>query len=213
MKIGILGSGRVGQAIAAKLAELNQDVMVGTRSPEKIKEWAAQNPRLKTGSLSQAAAYGEILFNATAGSGSLEALKAAGQANLSGKVLIDLSNPLDFSHGMPPTLSVCNSDSLGEHIQRLLPQTKVVKTLNTMNVGVMLNPQAVAGGDHTLFLSSNDQAAKGQVGRLLAEWFGWRDIMDLGDISTARGAEALLLIWVPMMMKFGNPNFQFKIVR
>ena len=168
---------------------------------------------MKTGPLSQAAAQGEIVFNTTTGSGSLEALTAAGEANLNGKVLIDLSNPLDFSHGMPPTLTVCNNDSLGEQIQRLLPRTKVVKTFNTMNVGLMVNPRSLADGDHTLFLSGNDQAAKDQVSRLLAEWFGWRDMLDLGDISTARGSEALLLIWVPMMMKFGNPKFQFKIVR
>ena len=213
MKIGILGSGNVGREIAARLVELNLDVMLGTRSPEKIKDWSAQHPKVKTGSLSQAAAQGEIVFNTTTGSGSLEALTAAGEANLNGKVLIDLSNPLDFSHGMPPTLTVCNNDSLGEQIQRLLPQTKVVKTFNTMNVGLMVNPRSLADGDHTLFLSGNDQAAKDQVSRLLAEWFGWRDMLDLGDISTARGSEALLLIWVPMMMKFGNPKFQFKIVR
>jgi len=213
MKIGILGSGNVGREIAARLVELNLDVMLGTRSPEKIKDWSAQHPKVKTGSLSQAAAQGEIVFNTTTGSGSLEALTAAGEANLNGKVLIDLSNPLDFSNGMPPTLTVCNNDSLGEQIQRLLPQTKVVKTFNTMNVGLMVNPRSLADGDHTLFLSGNDQAAKDQVSRLLAEWFGWRDMLDLGDISTARGSEALLLIWVPMMMKFGNPKFQFKIVR
>ena len=213
MKIGILGSGNVGREIAARLVELNLDVMLGTRSPEKIKDWSAQHPKVKTGSLSQAAAQGEIVFNTTTGSGSLEALTAAGETNLNGKVLIDLSNPLDFSHGMPPTLTVCNNDSLGEQIQRLLPRTKVVKTFNTMNVGLMVNPRSLADGDHTLFLSGNDQAAKDQVSRLLAEWFGWRDMLDLGDISTARGSEALLLIWVPMMMKFGNPKFQFKIVR
>lgn len=213
MKIGILGAGRVGQALAAKLAERNQDVMIGTRSPAKIKDWTAQNPRVKSGSLSHAAAHGEIVINATSGGGALEALKTAGAANLNGKILIDLSNPLDFSHGMPPTLLVCNTDSLGEQIQRLLPQAKVVKTLNTTNVLVMVNPQALAGGDHTLFLSGNDQVAKDQVGRLLAEWFGWRDILDLGDISTARGTEALLLIWTRLMAKFGNPAFQFKIVR
>lgn len=187
--------------------------MIGTRSPAKIKDWTAQNPRVKSGSLSQTAAHGEIVINATSGGGALEALKTAGAANLNGKILIDLSNPLDFSHGMPPTLLVCNTDSLGEQIQRLLPQAKVVKTLNTTNVLVMVNPQALAGGDHTLFLSGNDQTAKDQVGRLLAEWFGWRDILDLGDISTARGTEALLLIWTRLMTKFGNPAFQFKIVR
>ena len=213
MKIGILGAGQVAQTLAAGLAKSNNEVMVGARNPAKVKEWAAQNPQVKIGSLSQAAAHGEILFNATRGAGALEALKSAGEANLNGKIMIDLSNPLDFSHGMPPSLTVCNTDSLGEQIQRMLPGVKVVKTLNTVTSGLMVDPRSLAGGDHTLFLSGNDQAAKDQVRRLLGEWFGWRDFFDLGDISTARGAEALLLIWVPMMMKIGKPAFQFKIVR
>ncbi len=213
MKIGILGAGQVAQTLAAGLAKSNNEVMVGARNPAKLKEWAAQNPQVKIGSLSQAAAHGEILFNATRGEGALEALKSAGEANLNGKIMIDLSNPLDFSHGMPPSLTVCNTDSLGEQIQRLLPGVKVVKTLNTVTSGLMVEPRSLAGGDHTLFLSGNDQAAKDQVRQLLGEWFGWRDFFDLGDISTARGAEALLLIWVPMMMKVGKPAFQFKIVR
>jgi predicted dinucleotide-binding enzyme len=213
MKIGILGSGRVGQTIAAKLAAIDQDVLLGTRSPEKIKDWSALNSKVKTGSLSLAAAHGEVVINATRGDGSLEALEAAGPANLSGKLLIDLSNPLDFSHGMPPSLTVCNTDSLGEQIQRLLPETKVVKSLNTMNMMLMVDPRSLADGDHTLFLSGDDPAAKAQAGRLLAEWFGWSDIFDLGNISTSRGAEALLLIWTTLMMKLGTPKFQFKIVR
>ncbi len=213
MKVGILGSGNVGRTLAAGLAAVNQDALVGTRSPGKIKDWITQNPRLKIGTLSQAAAHGEIVINAVTGSGSLEALEAAGPANLNGKILIDLSNPLDFSHGMPPSLTVCNTDSLGEQIQRLLPQAKVIKTLNTINAGLMVNPRAVAGGDHTLFLSGNDPAGKDQVRRLLAEWFGWRDFLDQGDITTARGAEAFLLPWLPVMMKIGGPNFQFKVVR
>ena len=213
MKIGILGAGQVAQTLAAGLAKSNNEVMVGARNPAKVKEWAAQNPQVKIGSLSQAAAHGEILFNATRGAGALEALKSAGEANLNGKIMIDLSNPLDFSHGMPPSLTVCNTDSLGEQIQRMLPGVKVVKTLNTVTSGLMVDPRSLAGGDHTLFLSGNDQAAKDQVARLLGEWFGWRDFFDLGDISTTRGAEALLLIWVPMMMKVGKPAFNFKIVR
>ena len=114
---------------------------------------------------------------------------------------------------MPPTLWVSNTDSLGEQIQRAFPQTKVVKTLNTLNAGLMVNPGGLAGGDHTIFVSGNDAAAKAEVSRLLAEWFGWRDIIDLGDITTARGTESLLPVWVRLMMAFGHANFQFKIVR
>ncbi len=213
MRIGILGAGRVAQTLASGLAAHDQDVMVGTRSPAKIRDWASKNPRVKTGSLSQAATHGELLINALSGGGAIEALKAINEDRLNGKVLIDLANPLDFSHGMPPTLTVCNTDSLGEQIQRLLPGVKVVKTLNTVNSSLMVDPGSVNGGDHTLFLSGNDQAAKQQVAALLKESFGWKDILDLGDISTARGAEALLLIWVRLMTKFGSPAFQFKIVR
>jgi len=212
MKIGILGSGMVGQTLAAKLAERGQDVMVSARSPEKVAAWAA-GAGVRVGSVSDTAAHGEIVINATKGEASVDALRAAGEANLAGKILMDIANPLDFSHGMPPTLWVSNTDSLGEQIQRALPQTKVVKTLNTLNAVLMVNPGALAGGDHTIFVSGNDAAAKAEVSRLLAEWFGWRDIIDLGDITTARGTESLLPVWVRLMMAFGHANFQFKIVR
>jgi predicted dinucleotide-binding enzyme len=212
MKIGILGSGMVGQALAAKLAEQGQDVMVSSRNPAKVAAWAG-SVGVKVGSLSDTAAHGEIVINATKGDASLEALRAAGEANLAGKILVDIANPLDFSRGMPPTLFVSNTDSLGEQIQRAFPQAKVVKTLNTLSAGLMVNPGALAGGDHTIFVSGNDAAAKAEVSRLLAEWFGWRDIIDLGDISTARGTEALLPVWIRLMMAFGHVNFQFKIVR
>jgi predicted dinucleotide-binding enzyme len=212
MKIGILGSGMVGQALAAKLAEQGQEVMVSSRNPAKVAAWAG-SVGVKVGSLSDTAAHGEIVINATKGDASLEALRAAGEANLAGKILVDIANPLDFSRGMPPTLWVSNTDSLGEQIQRAFPPAKVVKTLNTLNAGLMVNPDALAGGDHTIFVSGNDAAAKAEVSRLLAEWFGWRDIIDLGDISTARGTEALLPVWIRLMMAFGHVNFQFKIVR
>ena len=212
MKIGILGSGMVGQTLATKLAELGHDVMVGTRSPEQPREWA-QTAGVKIGSLSDTAAHGAVVINATKGEASLAALRAAGEANLAGKILIDIANPLDFSRGMPPTLWVSNTDSLGEQIQAAFPQVKVVKTLNTLNAGLMVDPGALAGGEHTIFVSGNDAAAKAEVSRLLAEWFGWRDIIDLGDITTARGTESLLPVWVRLMMTFGHANFQFKIVR
>jgi len=212
MKIGILGSGMVGQTLAAKLAERGGDVMVSARSAEKVAAWAA-GAGVKVGSLSETASHGEIVINATKGEASVDALRAAGEANLAGKILIDIANPLDFSGGMPPTLWVSNTDSLGEQIQRAFPQTKVVKTLNTLNAGLMVNPGGLAGGDHTIFVSGNDAAAKAEVSRLLAQWFGWRDIIDLGDITTARGTESLLPVWVRLMMAFGHANFQFKIVR
>ena len=212
MKIGILGSGMVGQALAAKLVEQGQEVMLGTRSPEKLREWA-RTVGARVGFYSDTAAHGEILFNATNGQSSVEALRAAGEANLDGKILVDIANPLDFSGGMPPTLFVSNTDSLGEQIQRAFPGVRVVKSLNTLNANLMVNPGLVGGGDHTIFVSGNDAAAKAEVARLLAEWFGWRDIIDLGDITTARGAEAVLPVWIRLMTVFGHANFQFKIVR
>ena len=165
------------------------------------------------GSFSQAAAYGEVLFNALKGEATLEVLSSVDAGSLQGKTLIDISNPLDFSRGMPPSLYVCNTDSLGEQIQAAFPQMKVIKTLNTLNANLMVNPGSLAGGDHTLFMSGNDDQAKEQVRHLFGEWFGWRDIIDVGDITPARGTEALLALWVRLFMKFGSPNFQFKVVR
>jgi predicted dinucleotide-binding enzyme len=213
MKIGILGSGMVGQTIAAKLAEIGQEVMLGTRSPEKLQDWLAKNPHVKLGSVSETAAFGEVVFNATKGDAALEVVKTAGAKNLAGKILVDISNPLDFSNGMPPTLFVSNTDSLGEQIQRALPDCKVIKALNTLTASLMVNPRALADGEHTLFICGNDAEAKAVLTRLLTEWFGWRDILDLGDITSARATEALLPIWIRMYMKFGTGQIQFKIVR
>jgi hypothetical protein len=212
MKIGILGSGTVGQTIGARLAALGHDLMLGSRSPEKLSAWAGE-VGVKVGDLSATAAHGELLFNATRGDASIAALRSAGEANLNARVLIDVANPLDFSAGMPPGLLVSGDDSLGEQIQRAFPGAKVVKTLNTMNAAVMVSPSLVGDGDQTLFVRGNDPAAQAEVGRLLAEWFGWRDILDLGDISTAREVEAIVPLWVLVMMKLGRPTFQFKIVR
>ncbi len=213
MKIGILGSGMVGQTIGTSLAGLGHDVMLGTRSSEKLRAWAEQHAGARIGSLAEAAAHGELVFNATNGGGALAALRQAGEANLAGKILVDIANPLDFSRGMPPTLFVSNDDSLGEQIQRAFPNVKVVKSLNTLTAHLMVNPGLVGGGDHTIFVSGNDASAKAEVVRLFGEWFGWRDIIDLGDITTARGTEALLPVWIRLMMALGHANFQFKIVR
>ena len=224
MRIGIIGSGVVGQTIGAKLVECGEDVVLGTRSPgslndkrgfgQSLDDWLkATGNKARVGTFADAAAHGEIVINATSGTGSLEALEMAGEQNLSGKILIDISNPLDFSKGMPPTLTVCNTDSVGEQIQRAFPDAKVVKTLNTTNVNVMVDPGQVAGGDHDIFVSGNDAAAKARVTELLRQWFGWRNVIDLGDITTARGVEMLLPVWLRLWGALGTPMFNFKIAR
>ncbi len=226
MKFGILGTGVVGQTVAARLSEAGEEVMIGTRDvaatlariePDAygapgFGTWHQEHPAVKIGKFAEAAAFGRLLFNCTSGVVSLDALKQAGQDNLNGKVLIDIANPLDFSHGMPPTLTISNTDSLGELIQRTFPQVKVVKTLNTMNTNVMVNP-ALVPGDHDVFVSGNDPAAKAQVIDLLKSCFGWKSVIDLGDIKTARGTEMLLPVWVNLMGVLQTPLFNFKIVR
>jgi predicted dinucleotide-binding enzyme len=226
MKIGILGTGVVGQTIAAALTNKGHSVTIGTRDPaatlsrEKgdafnptpFRTWQRANPKIRLGTFADAARFGEVLVNATSGGGALPALEAAGADVLGDKVMIDVSNPLDFSAGFPPTLSVCNTDSLAEQIQRAFPQVRVVKTLNTVTAAVMVNPDAVGGGEHTLFISGNDAEAKTMVKRLLGEWFGWRDVIDLGDITSARGPEMLLPVWIRLMGAIGTPMFNLKVV-
>jgi predicted dinucleotide-binding enzyme len=215
MKIGILGTGMVGKAIGTKLVQLGHNVKMGSRTAnnEKAGEWVkTSGANASQGTFADAAAFGELLFNCTSGMASLDALKLAGAGNMNGKVLIDISNPLDFSKGMPPTLSVCNSDSLGEQIQRAYPQVKVVKTLNTMNCNIMVNPSLVPGS-HDVFVSGNDAGAKAKVTDILKNWFGWKTVIDLGDITTARGTEMMMPIWIRLMGTFQSPNFNYKIVR
>lgn len=195
MKIGVLGSGGVGQTIAGKLREVGHEVEIGTRSEDTY---------------GKAAAHGELIFNCTAGTGSLEALRAAGEEELRGKVLVDVANPLDFSKGMPPTLSVSNDDSLGEQIQREFPEARVVKALNTMNAGVMVAP--IAGSN--LFVCGSDAAAKEQVTGILGE-FGWpaESVIDLGGIEAARGMEMYLPLWLGLMGALGTAEFNIAVVQ
>jgi predicted dinucleotide-binding enzyme len=226
MKIGVLGTGTVGCALAARLSELGHEVMIGTRDPAKSRArtapdayvnpplgaWLAEHPRLALGSFAEAAGHGELVVNATQGSASLEALEKAGEARLNGKVLIDVSNPLDFSRGMPPTLFVKDSDSLAESIQRAFPKARVVKTLNTLTAALMVDPGRLDGAKHSVFLSGNDAGAKQTVRELLVS-FGWKDIIDLGDITTARGPEMLLGAWLRLFGALDTPLFNFKVVR
>jgi predicted dinucleotide-binding enzyme len=226
VRFGILGTGAVGKTIAARLAGLGHEVMVCTRDPEEtmsrtepdpydnppFSAWQEEHSEVRLGMFAEAAAHGEMIVNATAGAVSLEALEQAGEDNLNGKVLIDIANPLDFSKGMPPSLSVSNTDSLGEQIQRRFPEAKVVKTLHTMNAHLMVDPAQLAAADHTVFVSGGDSEAKGKVSELLQS-LGCTDIIDLGDISTARGTEMLLPIWLRLFGALQKPIFNFKIVR
>jgi len=214
MKVGILGSGMVGQTIGGKVAELGHEVMLGTRDITKLQDWLRQvGGNARVSSFAEAAAHGEILFNATNGGGSLQALSLAGEANMNGKILVDISNPLDFSHGMPPSLFVSNTDSLGEQIQRAFPNVRVIKTLNTVTASLMVNPRQLADGNHHIFVSGNDAGAKAQVINLLTTWFGWKHIIDLGMITTARGPEMYLPIWLQLWGALGTGMFNIQVVK
>ena len=213
MKYGVLGTGMVGLAISNRLVELGHDVMVGTREPSRSGDrLKSKNEAVKVGTFAESAVFGEIIFNATNGAGSLEALSMAGEVNLNGKVLVDISEPLDFSAGMPPSLFVSNTDSLGEQIQRAFPQVKVVKTLNTVTANVMVYPQHIANGDHQVFVSGNDPQAKQQVVEIL-ESFGWIEILDLGDLTTARATEMYIAIWLRLWGALGTGMFNIKIMK
>lgn len=219
MKIAVLGTGMVGDSIASKLVALGHDVKMGSRSAsnEKAVAWQKKAAALGKGSASvgtfaEAAAHAEMVFNCTNGAGALEALQAAGTKNLDGKVVVDISNPLDFSKGFPPSLIVCNTDSLGEQVQRAFPGAKVVKTLNTVNAELMVDASKVKG-EHTMFMAGNDAGAKSQVRQVLTEWFGWKDVLDLGDITMARGTEMYLPLWVRLYGALQTPDFNIHVVR
>jgi 8-hydroxy-5-deazaflavin:NADPH oxidoreductase len=214
MRIGVLGTGDVGGRLGSKLVSLDHEVKMGSRTAQNAKaaEWTKANgPRASAGTFADAATFGEVVFNCTAGSASLEALKLAGAKNLAGKVLVDVANALDFSKGMPPTLTVCNTDSLAEQIQRAFPEARVVKALNTMANDIMVNPGLVPG-EHDVFLCGNDPQAKAKVVEILRA-FGWKSPVDLGDITGARGLEMVLPIWVRLMVTLNTRNFNFKIAR
>jgi len=231
MNIGVIGSGSVAQTLAGKLLQLDHKVMISSRDLDADKprpdrgitipsanRWAARQrekglPGAGAGDFAETAAFGELLINATSGTGSLDALAAAGAAALGGKVLIDVSNPLDFSRGMPPTLTVSNTDSMGERIQAAYPRLKVVKTLNTVNVGVMIDPRQL-GEDTTMFVAGDDPVAKEWVREtVLMGWFGWRDVLDVGDITAARGLEMYLPLWLRLWGATGTGILNVKVVR
>ncbi|OJJ22226.1 NADP oxidoreductase [marine bacterium AO1-C] len=226
MKIGILGTGMVGQIIAAKLESLQHEVWVGTRDVAKtlaktendaygnppFATWHQDHPEVKLTTFADATAQSEgLVLNCTSGQVSLSVLQMVGEDLLNDKILVDIANPLDFSQGMPPSLNPVNTNSLGETLQTAFPSVKVVKTLNTMNAHVMVNPGRIKG-DHSVFVSGNDDVAKTTVTDLL-KTFGWQasNIIDLGDISTARGTEMMLPIWLRLYGALGTPEFNFHV--
>jgi 8-hydroxy-5-deazaflavin:NADPH oxidoreductase len=217
MRIAVLGTGMVGHAIATALLDAGHFVCMGSRARdnERALQWSrASGAHASHGTFAEAARFGEIVFHCTAGAAALEALRQTGAENLRGKILIDVANPLDHARGMPPSLSVCNTDSLGEQIQRAFPEVRVVKALNTMNCQVMVAPERVPG-EHHVFLSGDSARAKAVVAGLLSQAFRWpaESIIDLGDISTARGTEMLLPVWLRLMGALGTPFFNVKVVR
>lgn len=225
MTYAVLGTGTVGRAIAGRLAELGHQVTVGTRDPEATlarrepdgmgnppyAAWAADHPDVALATFADAAATADVVIHAGNGAAALELLSEAGADNLAGKVLVDISNPLDFSAGFPPTLFVKDTDSLGEQVQRAFPEARVVKTLNTLTAELMVRPGSLPEAS-TVFVSGDDAEAKAVVAAMLTE-FGHTDVIDLGDITTARGAEMLLPVWLRLMGSLGTATFNFKIVR
>jgi 8-hydroxy-5-deazaflavin:NADPH oxidoreductase len=223
MKIGIIGTGVVGQTLGSKLIALGHDVALGTRDPNKLddkrmmgatlREWKSQTEnRGKVVTFKEAAAHGELLINATSGQVSVEALKLAEADKVGAKVLLEVANELDASKGMPPAVLASQERCLAEKIQAAFPNLRVVKSLNTINAFVMVDPKAVGGGDHTVFVSGNDAGAKGQVTALL-KGFGWTDVLDLGDLSTARGPEMYMALWIRLWGATGSGQLNIKVVR
>jgi predicted dinucleotide-binding enzyme len=211
MRITVVGTGVVGRTLAKAFAEKGHEVVVGTRDPEATasrEEWSGLDAPLRT--LDSCADGAEVVVNATNGEASLAAIGEVGP--LDGVVLVDVANPLDFSQGFPPTLSVKDTDSLAEQLQRALPGAHVVKALNTVTASVMVDPGSVGDGDTTIFAAGDDAAARSTVRGLLEE-LGWRDVVELDGLQNARGLEMWLPLWVRLMGALGTPEFNIKVVR
>lgn len=222
MRIGVLGGGAVGQTLAGGLRRVGHEVTLGIRevTPEALGkarnqakplgEWQAETG-VRVVPYAHAAGGAELVVNATNGAGSLEALRMAGVERLSSKVLVDVSNPLDFSHGMPPSLlaEYTGATSLAERIQAEFPETRVVKAFNTVTARVMVEPSMVPGA-HDLFVCGNDAGAKEAV-RALARELGWESFADMGDLTGARAQEAMVLVWVALWRASGNPLLGYHV--
>ncbi len=213
MRIAVIGTGHAGRTLAQGFQRTGHDVIVGTRDPDATRareEWLGLDVPLAA--LGMVAADADLVVNVTNGQASVAALGEVGSEHLAGKVILDVANPLDFSQGFPPTLSVKDTDSLAEQIQRAFPEARVVKSLNTVTAAVMVDPSTVGDGDTTVFVAGDDEEARQQVSELLRE-LGWLDIVELDGLQNARGLEMWLPLWVRLMGALGTGEFNIKVVR
>jgi predicted dinucleotide-binding enzyme len=219
MKIGVLGTGVVGEAIATALISKGHNVMMGSRSAgnEKAKSWKKKaGEHASEGTFNDAALHGELIFICLNGEYTLEAIIGVNAENLTNKIVVDITNPLDFTQGMPPRiLEDFRIESLGEQVQSAIPQAYVVKALNTINYNLMVDARKVAGGNHNIFICGNDPDAKNKVKHFLVDNFHWtpEGLVDLGDIKAARCTEAIVPFWVMVWQSLGTPLFNFKVVK
>jgi len=225
MRVGIFGTGVVGTTLGAALVRRGHEVMLGTRDVRRkmeekavdaqvsFHEWLSKNKKIRLGTFADAAVHGELLFNATAGHGSIEAMAKIRPADLRDKILIDVSNPLGPWTEGQLELFVANRDSLAEMIQRAHPGARVVKALNTVTAHLMVNPAGLAGGDHDIFVAGDDVPSRERVARFLRDEFGWKTVVDLGDLTAARGLEMMIMVWIKIWQVLGTGDFNFKVVR
>jgi predicted dinucleotide-binding enzyme len=212
-RVGVLGSGVVGQQLAIGFSGCGHDVMIGTRDPDKpeLREWlSGDGAGIRPGSFLEVAAHGELLVLAVLGDAAEQAIAEAGRENFSGKVVIDAMNPLDFSGGFPPKLSITGEDSLGERVQRALPEARVVKAFNTIGNQYFVNPH-FSDGQPTMLIAGDDEEAKSTVTDVLAD-FGWSDVVDLGSIEGSRELEAICIAWVKLIGIRGSADHDFKLL-
>jgi len=219
MNIGILGTGTVGETIATALIDRRHHVMIGSRQGggEKALAWVKKaGKNAQEGTFDTAAQYGELLFICLNGEHALRALEMVAPEHVAGKIVVDVTNPLDFTYGMPPrVLEEYSAVSLGERIQQALPTAHVVKALNTVTAALMVDARKVAKGEHTLFLCGNDKDAKNKVAHFLADNFYWKGdhLIDLGGIAASRVVEGLVPLWVQLWQSLGTPMFNFRVVQ
>ena len=212
-RVGVLGTGEVGRRLAEGFRSRGHDVMVGSRVPDKpeLVEWlSGPGTGIAAGTFAEAAAYGELVVLAVLGDAAETAIADAGRANFAGKVVIDATNPLDFSAGFPPKLSITGEDSLGERVQRALPDAKVVKAFNTISNAYFVDP-SFSEGRPTMLIAGDDEDAKRTVGDLLAD-FGWPDPIDIGGIEGSRELEAICIAWVKIGGRRGAWDHAFKLL-